>query len=445
MNPYKLSILVCSALERNETFIPKSLRRLRMLKSLLSAEDKKKVQILYIIDDKEMMLGDKRNYAREGAMGEYITYVDDDDYITDDYITSLLEAIDKHDVDVITFNAMVSINGGSPKLCRYSSKYSQDYNTETEYHRLPNHIVCVRREISNLVSFPSIIYGEDALYAKILKKHIKTEHYIDKALYHYNYNEMTTIAQEQTPSVIRRRSQENILPDAIVDVIILSHASSPELQRMTQDAVDSCLKGANGLKVNVFVIEQKAEVRYKLATTIYHTAPFHYNQFCNLGARQGQAKWIMFSNNDVVFHDSWLHHLISADHPVVSPKCYFDDRQKDITENRLGNQCGRFFSGWCFMMTRELWEDIGGLPEIVSYWFSDNATIKEVQAKGVTPMIVPMSRVDHLFSVTFRKLPKSKWDDLTWGQCYIYNKHYNDNLFEDNVDYKRWKQTKGLE
>lgn len=444
MNPYKLSILVCSALERNETFIPKSLRRLRYLKSQLSKVDKKKVQILYIIDDKEMMLGDKRNYAREGAMGDYITYVDDDDELHDDYIKDLLEAIEKYDVDVITFNALVTINGGQEKICRYSSEYLEDHNTDTEYHRLPNHIACVRKSVSMNVSFPSIIYGEDALYSKLLRPFITSEHYIDKALYYYNFNEMSTIAQEKSPSVIRRRQSEVITPDAIADVVILSNAKTPQLRALTEEAIESCKRGANGLKVNIYVVEQEPHVSYRMAKTIFHMADFHYNSFCNLAASQGQAKWIVFSNNDVVFQDSWLHHLLAADHPLVSPKCPKDSRQTEINKNTTGNQCGKHFSGWCFMMKRELWEQMGRLPEVVSFWFSDNATIKEANKLGIKPMIVPASNVLHLGSTTFKTVPKSKWNDMTWRQCYTYNSVYNDNLFEDNLDYQRWKAQNGL-
>lgn len=430
----KLSILVPSTHTRYKTFLPKIQDQLYGQYNLLSEQDMSRVEILILSDTKLMCLGEKRNKMIDISQGEYVVFVDDDDRIATDYITTLLEACNSG-ADVITFKAMVSLNGGKPLPCYYSKDNLKDFNKPDGYYRIPNHICCVKKEVSLKSSFPNILRGEDALYAKVLLPHLVTEHKINKVLYYYDYNSATTETQMKRSASIRRRQQ---LP--IVDIIVLSSATNSALRVMTQKTIDTCIAGANSLPVNVIVLEQQPNINYNNAKTIHQKEDFNYNRFCNIGAREGSAEWVMFINNDLIFTSGWLHSLLEANHPVMSPKCLYDRRQKDIEVNTIGDDCGRHLSGWAIFMKREIWKRIGGLPEIVSYWFSDNALIKEVNKTGISPMIVPSSVVNHLGSVTLKIQSTERRNELTWAQCYIYNKHYNDKLFENSPSYQKWKK-----
>lgn len=430
----KLSILIPSVHTRRNTFLPKIQDEVYRQIDKLSDIEKRQVEVIVLSDNKTIMLGDKRNCMIEIAQGKYIQFVDDDDRISSNFVKTLLDATNT-DSDVITFLAEVTINGGKPKICDYSIKHGKDYNTSKKYYRLPNHISCVKRELSLKSSFPSLSYAEDQAYAKLLLPHLKTEHKINEVLYYYDYNDNVSETQYQNmPEHIRKRRQQ----PPIVDIVFLSNAKTDKLKQMTQKAIDTSISGANQLPVNCIVIEQQPSIQYTNAKTVYHNAPFNYNQFMNLGARQGDASWVMFCNNDLIFHNGWLHNLLTANHPIVSPKCPNDPRQQGIKDNEIGNVCGRNLSGWAFMMTRELYDKVGSLPEMINFWFSDNATIKEVNRFGVKPMLVPSSLVTHLGSTTLKSLDGKTADDYTWGQCKIYNDHYGDNLFADNPSYKKY-------
>lgn len=435
----KLSILIPSVHTRRNTFLPKIQDEVYRQIDELSEFNKAQVEVITLSDNKKMMLGDKRNLMVEMAQGEYIQFIDDDDKISPDFIKSLLKAI-KSEADVITFQVSVSINGAKPKIAHYSKDYQRDYNTPDGYYRIPNHISCVKKEVSLKSSFPSLKYAEDQAYAKLLLQHIKTEHKIERVLYHYDYDDNVTETQFQNmPQHIRKRREIK----AIVDVVILSRANDIAMQKMTQKTIDTCIAGANQLPVNVIVIEQVADVSYSDAQTVYHNAPFNYNSFANLGARQGVADWIMIANNDLVFHNGWLHELLIADNEVVSPHERNDPRQRDIKENTKGVVNAKHFSGWCFMMTRSLWNKIGTLDECVSFWFSDDVTIEQVVNQGVYPMVVKKSLVDHLGSTTFKTLGSAKRDDYTWAQADIFNAKYGKNKFHNNQHYQEWKKRQG--
>ncbi len=191
-----ISILIPSVYERRDTFLPKILNQLEAQYNFLSVEDKEKVEILTLIDNKKTMVGEKRNIMLFIAQGDYVVFVDDDDRISDDYIKTLLEAT-KTNSDIITFKAEVSLNGEEPKECIYSMDFETDQNKHNKYYRLPNHICCIKREIALSIKFPSVVYGEDSAYSKLLKPILKTQTFIDKTLYYYDYNDKTTIKQNK--------------------------------------------------------------------------------------------------------------------------------------------------------------------------------------------------------------------------------------------------------
>ncbi len=428
-----LSVLICSTHTRWDTFGQAIQKQIWDQFNALPPADRERVEVLMLTDSKSMMLGAKRNAMVDMAQGEYVVFVDDDDRLDETYLRSLLDATSSG-ADVITFLVSVSLNGVRPKICRYSKDYAADRNTGHGYERLPNHICAVKRELAHMVSFPHLPYGEDSGYSKLLHPHLKSEHAIDKVLYHYDYNLETTEAQQH----LRNRSKQRRGVPPLVDVVILSNATTPALRSSTQRTIDTCISGANGLPVSITVLEQQP-VTYRQAATIRKPEPFHYNRFANFGAARGSAEWIMVANNDLIFHDGWLHQLLAAGHPVVSPKCPRDKRQKEFVENTTGYVTARHLSGWCYMISRDVWDRIGGFDECVSFWCADDVVIEQLRAIGIAPMIVPSAIVEHDQSQTLTKAPNR--DDLTWAQLDIFIRKYGSHRLENHPQYLAWKRS----
>lgn len=426
-----LSILVCSVHTRYKTFLPLMQDQLYNQLTALPQADQDRVEIIVLTDNKQMMLGHKRNVMVEMAQGKYIVFVDDDDRIAPDYIASLLKGTESG-ADAIVFNAEVRLNGEEAHICQYSKDFKADFNQRGLYYRIPNHICCIKREVSLKSSFPNLLYGEDSGYSKVLLPHLKTEHKIDKVLYYYDYNAETTETQAWKHNQAQVRKGK-----ALVDVVILSKAKVFRDSLMTQKAIDTCIQGANGLPVNIIVIEGGVG-DYHDAEVVYTREPFNYNAFGNMGAKMGKAEWIMLANNDLIFRDGWLHNLIAGGCEVVSPHEPNDPRQADIIENTQGYVCGKHFSGWCFMIKRSLWQKIGGFDTDVTFWCSDDVVIEQVKAKGIKPMIVKDSIVEHLVSTTLKQETEDAQNDLKWRNVYIYNTKYSKNKFSEHPAYKVW-------
>ena len=190
-----LSVLICSTHTRYKTFGPRIQDQVWGQFEALPEKYQKRIEILMLTDNKRMMLGRKRNLMVDIAQGRYVLFLDDDDRIEPDMFRTVLDSTDS-DADVITFLVSVSLNGEPPMICRYSKDFPCDRNTDDGYERLPNHICCVKRDLAAQVDFPSIAYGEDSGYSKLLQPLLRTEHAIDRVLYHYDYSTQTTEAQE---------------------------------------------------------------------------------------------------------------------------------------------------------------------------------------------------------------------------------------------------------
>lgn len=221
--------------------------------------------------------------------------------------------------------------------------------------------------------------------------------------------------------------------DKLVDIIILSKASSDKAFDMTQRAVNSISDN----RVNITVLEQ-TDRTYENCTTIKMESDFNYNRFGNYGARLGTSEWIMLANNDLVFHPHWLDPLLQANKPVVSPKDPLNRKQRGFTGNEEGDTTSRHFSGWCFMIKRTLWEEIGGFDEDVWWWCSDDAVIQQVKAKGILPTVVPQSQVTHLGSQTLNTTDPRTREQLTWESLDTYIKKYGYHYLQNSPNYFNW-------
>ena len=409
----KLSILICSVNNRISTFLPKVLNKLTHQANLFQD-----VEVITLMDNKKIMLGEKRNMLIKIAAGDYITFVDDDDDVSDDYVKTLLEGI-KTNCDVITFTVNVSLNGGEYKSCFYSKNFLKDYNTVDAYYRLPNHLMCIKKELCLDIPYKPILRGEDSAFSKDLFPKITSEHIINDVLYYYNFNQTTT----ETQKILKRKN-------SLIDIVILSDAKTEELKNVTQRCINT-LKGSESDIFNIIVIESNPNVNWNEGT-IHPDIPFNYNSYCNIGANAGTSEWICFCNNDLIFTKGWATELLKAGKESMSPKCPNNRLQNDMNEIHEGYQTAKHISGWCIFMKRNLWNQIGGLDEDFEFWCADDSYREQLIKHNVPHYLVGTSNVVHLGSVTLKTVDSETKEKYTKHQAKKYNAKFGKNLFNLN-------------
>lgn len=222
-----------------------------------------------------------------------------------------------------------------------------------------------------------------------------------------------------------------------VDLIIMSRADTPKLAEMTQHAIVTAVAGAKGYAITTIVVEQTDQT-YAGAVAIHRPGEFNYNASANWGISCGASPYVVVSNNDVTFCDGWLKALMDAHYPLVSPIDPRYPKQRGMARNETGWQVGRHLSGWCFMLTRELWTRMGGFDERVLFWCSDDAVVEQARALGVAPMAVTNALVMHHISATLHRQSADSRDKLMWEQVHIFNRLYGLQHGVDNPRYQQW-------
>jgi len=150
-----------------------------------------RVEIL-VCEDENHSIGFKRQLMLEMSKGEYVVFVDDDDHVSDQYISLILAALEKNP-DVVGMIGTMTTNGERPATWEISRQWNRWMTTTkkglTHYLRSPNHLVPIRRSIAIQVGYEPIRFAEDARYSEKLVKMglCKTEVKIPVPIYHYDY------------------------------------------------------------------------------------------------------------------------------------------------------------------------------------------------------------------------------------------------------------------
>lgn len=159
-------------------------------KQIQNANASEIIEIITETDNGENSVGKKRNNVIDKAKGEYVCFIDDDDMITEIYISETLNAL-KSKPDV------VELVGYLPK---YDLPFIHNLNCGGHFKkdgtqfRTPNHLNTVKTEIARKVRYPEISHGEDQDYSHRLWDSglMKTESLIGKRMYIYQFNPATS-------------------------------------------------------------------------------------------------------------------------------------------------------------------------------------------------------------------------------------------------------------
>jgi glycosyltransferase involved in cell wall biosynthesis len=148
------------------------------------------VEVLYFRDDKEYPIGVKRNTLLENASGLFTVFVDDDDWVADDYVSTIVTALKSNsDIDCIGIKGELISEDLGNKPFIHSVHYKMYFEDANYYYRPPNHLNPIKKEIATQIKFPLKNFGEDYDWAMALLESglLQTEIFIDKILYYYHF------------------------------------------------------------------------------------------------------------------------------------------------------------------------------------------------------------------------------------------------------------------
>jgi glycosyltransferase involved in cell wall biosynthesis len=129
------------------------------------------------------------------ARGQYIAFVDDDDDISEDYVSQLLTAIESN-ADVITFQQRAIYNGLESTVHFRLGQGDGAFTPGGITRRDAWHVCAWKRDVVDGCQFLETNYGEDLAWCVQARKRAKTELHIPKILHTYRHDAATTAAPE---------------------------------------------------------------------------------------------------------------------------------------------------------------------------------------------------------------------------------------------------------
>lgn len=184
MSDTLLSILIPTVVGREKQFNA-LMQRLHKWRAEVSVYPT--ITIHWAVDNKEMTIGEKRNWLYQEADGLYSLQIDDDDDLAPGALGKILEAI-KEGPDCVTYLEYCKMNG-STFLANHELRYQDwaDNFDGYDFVRTPYFKDVIRTEIAKSVPVPNIRYSEDHEWSRALKPHLKTEVHLDQIIYLYQH------------------------------------------------------------------------------------------------------------------------------------------------------------------------------------------------------------------------------------------------------------------
>ena len=146
--------------------------------------------------------GVTRNNGIKNSNGNYVTFLDSDDYVSDSFIKYLLDIIVKQNYDVVIFDYnMIHKNG--TKNIRNGLPLDEGEVKALDALALSNGMCwgkLYKRNIifDNNVFFPNLIRSEDLAFCKVFISKSKKIYYMKKSIYNYTINDNSIMRTNNT-------------------------------------------------------------------------------------------------------------------------------------------------------------------------------------------------------------------------------------------------------
>lgn len=157
----------------------------------------RRVEVLCLEDTGECTSGYKREALLARATGDYVCFVDDDDWVRGDYVETMLEGI-SHYPDVVTIEVDVLMFRDSIRRDEHWSLRLSATDDRARGIMSANHLCAWRRDIAGRVAWhPQLGYADDQLWYKplVMASRSLTERHVDKPVYRRRYDPATTVNQ----------------------------------------------------------------------------------------------------------------------------------------------------------------------------------------------------------------------------------------------------------
>ena len=211
-----------------------------------------------------------------------------------------------------------------------------------------------------------------------------------------------------------------------VDVVMLAWSKNPEIQKMTQEAIDSLHASSSRHKFNVYVMETNREwMSYNGATVIHPKEKFNYNTYINIGVKLCKTRFVVMANNDLVFHPGWFEAIARMNCDSASPITpNWPVHQQFENKIAYGYKAGLTVCGWCIVAKKATLDAIGPLDEKFDFWYQDCDYSVQLSNRRLRHVLVGNSKVTHLGSKSHELFDDEERKKRTIGLHPVFKEKY---------------------
>lgn len=143
------------------------------------------VNVVALYNNGERPLGEVRQDLLEHATSDYVSFVDDDDKVPAYFVDEVMTRLDGV-VDYVGWQLQCYVDGVKYLPTYHSIRYKHWSNDRNGYYRDVSHLNPIKRTIALRGNFRKSEPPEDVNWVNQVRRHVKTEHYVDRVMYYYH-------------------------------------------------------------------------------------------------------------------------------------------------------------------------------------------------------------------------------------------------------------------